>query len=59
MSDDYLSIAFQPDVRARIPWDVLLYVYGIFFVPAVFAMLVGFNVWVWRRSRINYQFIFG
>ena len=51
--------AFQPVVRENLPWDALLYVYATFLVPVLFALLVGINIWVWTRSRINYQFIFG
>jgi len=37
----------------------LLYVYAMFFVPTLFALLVGLNILAWSRSRINYSFIFG
>jgi xenotropic and polytropic retrovirus receptor 1 len=51
---------FQPSVRAAIPgWDGLLYVYGVLFVPTLFACLVGLNLAVWSEARINYVFIFG
>lgn len=40
-------------------WDGLLFIYGIFFVPTFFALLVGVNLLVWSRARINYVFIFG
>ena len=56
---DLNSIAFHQDVRDSIPADALLYVYATFFVPLVFSILVGTNIWVWTRNRINYQFIFG
>ena len=36
-----------------------MYVYGIFFVPTFFSLLVGVNLLVWARARINYVFIFG
>ena len=51
---------FRKDTREAIPgWDGLLYIYGIFFVPTFFALLVGINLLVWARARINYVFIFG
>ncbi|KAJ3570146.1 hypothetical protein NP233_g4607 [Leucocoprinus birnbaumii] len=40
-------------------WDALLYIYGIFFIPVVFSMLVGLNLLVWVRSRVKYTTIFG
>lgn len=54
------SPAFQEDTRKDIPgWDGLLYIYGIILVPVLFSALVGVNLLVWSRSRINYVFIFG
>jgi hypothetical protein len=54
------TLAFQEDTREDIPgWDGLLFVYGILVVPVLFAVLVGVNLLVWSRSRINYVFIFG
>ena len=34
-------------------------VYGTLLVPTLFVALVGVNLLVWARSRINYVFIFG
>lgn len=51
---------FQPDTLQAIPGrDGLLFVYAIFLVPVLFSLLVGMNILVWSRSRINYVFIFG
>ncbi|KAL0578222.1 Xenotropic and polytropic retrovirus receptor 1 [Marasmius crinis-equi] len=51
--------SFQPERRASIVgWDGLLFVYGILFIPVVFALLVGVNLAIWSRSHINYVFIF-
>lgn len=36
-----------------------MYIYAVFFVPALFTLLVGTNLLVWSNSRINYVFIFG
>jgi hypothetical protein len=53
-------IGFLEDTRKAIPaWAVLLQVYGGFLLPVVLALLVGANVLVWKRHRINYVFIFG
>lgn len=53
-------VGFQEETRAGIPgWDGLMFVYGIFFVPTFFSLLVGANLLVWARARINYVFIFG
>lgn len=53
-------IGFQPETRAQIPnWDGLLFAYGIISIPVFFSLLVGVNILVWSRSRINYVFIFG
>lgn len=40
-------------------FDALLYIYGVLFIPVCFSLLVGLNVVVWARSRVNYSFIFG
>ena len=54
------TTGFQPDTREAIPgWDALLFIYAIFFVPTFFALIVGVNLLVWARARINYVFIFG
>ncbi len=51
---------FQADTRAAIAgWDGLMFIYAILFVPAFFCLLVGANLLVWERARINYVFIFG
>ncbi|CDO74587.1 hypothetical protein BN946_scf184583.g14 [Trametes cinnabarina] len=56
---DGLYRSFRSDTRAAIPgWGGLLYIYSIFFVPTFFSLLVGTNLLVWARSRINYVFIF-
>ncbi|KAF7763567.1 hypothetical protein Agabi119p4_8104 [Agaricus bisporus var. burnettii] len=39
-------------------FDALLYIYGVLFIPVCFSLLVGLNVVVWARSRVNYSFIF-
>nr|GAT52934.1 signal transduction protein [Mycena chlorophos] len=39
-------------------WDGLLFIFGVFFVPVFFAVLIGLNLLVWSRNRINYTFIF-
>lgn len=45
--------------RENLPsWSVLLYIYAIFGMPVLLALLVGVNVNVWARERINYPFIF-
>ncbi|KAF8917968.1 SPX domain-containing protein, partial [Mucidula mucida] len=51
--------SFQTDTRAAIPaWDGLLFVFSVLLVPVVFALLVGTNLLVWSRARVNYVFIF-
>ncbi|KAK7034489.1 Xenotropic and polytropic retrovirus receptor 1 [Paramarasmius palmivorus] len=51
--------SFQEETREAIEgWDGLLLAYGILVVPVVFTLLVGLNLSVWSRSRINYVFIF-
>lgn len=51
--------SFQEQTRRDIPaWDALLFLYGIILVPMIFVLLVGLNLLVWSRSRINYVFIF-
>ena len=63
----YLCYAFSNDNIPSIPAfesDIpgassLLYVYAILFLPTLFSLLVGLNILVWSRSRINYAFIFG
>jgi hypothetical protein len=40
-------------------WNILLFIYSILLIPALLALLVGLNLVVWARERINYVFIFG
>ncbi|KAJ8503472.1 hypothetical protein ONZ45_g10826 [Pleurotus djamor] len=54
-----IYMSFQPETREAIKaWDALLFIYGILLLPVLFSLLVGLNVLVWSRSRINYVFIF-
>ncbi|KAG5646759.1 hypothetical protein DXG03_002445 [Asterophora parasitica] len=54
-----LHASFQQSTRDAIPgWDGLMYIYGVIFIPALFSLLVGANLLVWARARINYVFIF-
>lgn len=39
-------------------WDIILFIYSIFLIPTLLALLVGLNLVVWARERINYVFIF-
>jgi len=56
----HVLIGLQQETRDTIPgWDGLLFFYGILFIPVLFSILVGLNLLVWARSRINYTFIFG
>ncbi|TFY63335.1 hypothetical protein EVG20_g6362 [Dentipellis fragilis] len=56
---DGIVRSFQPDTRAALPgWDSLLFIYSIILVPSLFSFLVGLNLLVWNRARINYVFIF-
>jgi hypothetical protein len=51
---------FQPSTRVRIPdWDALLLVYATMFVPVLFSLMIGANIFVWDKLRINHVFIFG
>ncbi|RDB30619.1 SPX and EXS domain-containing protein 3 [Hypsizygus marmoreus] len=51
--------SFQKSTRDAIPgWDGLLFIYGVLLIPVLFSVLVGVNLLVWARSRINYVFIF-
>ena len=53
-------LGFQPEVRHGVQgWEALLYIYAIMLVPVLLAMLIGLNMLVWARTRINYVFIFG
>lgn len=40
-------------------WKVLLYMYAILAMPVLLVLLIGVNINVWVRERINYPFIFG
>lgn len=54
------SQAFKNSKRnANSAWSALLFVYGVFFVPVIFSLLVGLNIVAWSSTRINYVFIFG
>lgn len=51
--------AFEERTAAAMPaWEALLMVYGVLLIPTVFSALVGLNLLVWAKSRINYVFIF-
>ncbi|KAG2363512.1 EXS family-domain-containing protein [Suillus spraguei] len=39
-------------------WNILLYIYSILLIPTLLVLLVGLNLVVWARERINYVFIF-
>ncbi|KAG1745254.1 EXS family protein/ERD1/XPR1/SYG1 family protein [Suillus lakei] len=39
-------------------WNILLFIYSILLLPTLLALLVGLNLVVWARERINYVFIF-
>ncbi|KAF7316201.1 Signal transduction protein [Mycena indigotica] len=54
-----VAYASQKSTRDSIPgWDGLLFIFGVFLVPVLFALLIGFNLLAWSRNRINYTFIF-
>ncbi|CAD6893916.1 unnamed protein product [Tilletia controversa] len=51
--------AVEPATKLDIPqWPALMRVYGALFLPALFAFLFGLNLAAWRRTRVNYVFIF-
>ena len=53
-------IVQQPKTQQAIPcWDILLFLYGLIFVPVLYSFLLGFNFMAWTRFRINYDFILG
>lgn len=52
-------VAFQEYTRESLPWDTLLYIYSILVLPVLLALLIGINILVWTRKRINYAFILG
>jgi hypothetical protein len=39
-------------------WNILLFIYSLLLVPVLMALLIGVNILVWVRNRINYVFIF-
>lgn len=39
-------------------WNIILFIYSIFLIPMLLVLLVGLNLVVWARERINYVFIF-
>lgn len=52
-------VAFDHYTRETFPtWSVLLFIYSVPLVPILMAVLIGVNILVWVRSRINYVFIF-
>jgi xenotropic and polytropic retrovirus receptor 1 len=56
----HVMIAYQQTTRIALPgWESLLLIYGAIFIPVALALLVGVNLWVWSKSRINYAFILG
>lgn len=58
--DGMLFLASQPSTKIGLPsWEVLLYLYGVVFLPLMFALLVGLNLAGWASARINYVFMFG
>ncbi|KAL9939129.1 hypothetical protein V8E36_001942 [Tilletia maclaganii] len=49
----------RPATKQRLPQrQALLRVYGALFIPTLFAFLFGLNLAAWRRTRVNYVFIF-
>ncbi|KAG9123684.1 hypothetical protein FRC07_014276 [Ceratobasidium sp. 392] len=51
--------AFQEERRQQIPeWAALLQIYAALCIPVVFSLLIGLNLIVWARARINFIFIF-
>jgi uncharacterized membrane protein len=54
------STGYQHTTREELDgWEALLYIYAILAIPVIFATMVGINLMVWARARINYGFIFG
>jgi len=54
-----LRYAMQERVQAVLPqWQQLLVVYGMEFLPTLFALMFGLNLIAWQRVRINSVFIF-
>jgi len=53
-------VAFQQHTRESLPsWNILLFIYSVLVLPVLLALLIGVNIAVWARERINYVFIFG
>ncbi|KAH6918027.1 SPX domain-containing protein, partial [Coprinopsis sp. MPI-PUGE-AT-0042] len=51
--------AFEERTMEAMPaWEALMMVYAVLLIPTVFSALVGLNLLVWAKSRINYVFIF-
>lgn len=56
---DGLRYAMQDRVQHVLPqWPQLLIVYGMEFLPTLFALMFGLNLIAWQRVRINSVFIF-
>lgn len=54
-----LLICLRDSTHVSLPsWNILLFIYSIFLIPTLLALLVGLNLVVWARERINYVFIF-
>lgn len=54
-----LRYAMQDRVQSELPqWRQLLIVYGMEFIPTLFALMFGLNLIAWQRVRINTVFIF-
>ena len=50
----------QDSAKDRIPGlTALLLVYATISIPVIFSLLVGINILVWTKLRINHPFIFG
>ncbi|KAG6377203.1 EXS family-domain-containing protein [Boletus reticuloceps] len=53
------NLSFQEYTRKTLPsWNILLLIYSIFLIPVAMVLLVGINIIIWARSKINYVFIF-
>lgn len=54
-----LMICLRDSTPTSLPsWDIMLFIYSIFLIPMLLVLLVGLNLVVWARERINYVFIF-
>jgi hypothetical protein len=49
-------VAVEADYKVR---QGLLFAHTVLAIPVVLALLVGVNMFVWRKYRVNYAFIFG